>query len=73
MTIHKSQGSEFEEVLIALPDAVNPVLTKELLYTAITRARKTVKLVADEAVFVATVGRRVERITGLVDKFKSDL
>ncbi|WAK02713.1 exodeoxyribonuclease V subunit alpha [Methylobacter sp. YRD-M1] len=73
MTIHKSQGSEFKEVLIALPDAVNPVLTKELLYTAITRARKTVKLVADEAVFAATVGRRVERITGLVDKFKSDL
>lgn len=71
MTIHKSQGSEFEEVLIALPDAVNPVLTKELLYTAITRARKTVKLVADEAVFVATVGRRVGRITGLADKFKS--
>lgn len=72
MTIHKSQGSEFEEVLIALPDAVNPVLTKELLYTAITRARKTVKLVADEAVFAATVGRRVERITGLADKFKSE-
>jgi exodeoxyribonuclease V alpha subunit len=72
MTIHKSQGSEFEEVLIALPDAVNPVLTKELLYTAITRARKTVKLLADEAVFAATVGRKVERITGLVDKFKSD-
>lgn len=72
MTIHKSQGSEFEEVLIALPDVVNPVLTKELLYTAITRARKTVKLVADEAVFAATVGRRVERITGLADKFKSE-
>jgi exodeoxyribonuclease V alpha subunit len=72
MTIHKSQGSEFEEVLIALPDVVNPVLTKELLYTAITRARKTVRLVADEAVFAAAVGRRVERITGLADKFKSE-
>jgi exodeoxyribonuclease V alpha subunit len=44
-----------------------------LLYTAITRARKTVKLVADEAVFVATVGRRVERITGLADKFKPEV
>ncbi|MGJ0489714.1 exodeoxyribonuclease V subunit alpha [Methylobacter sp.] len=72
MTIHKSQGSEFEEVLIALPDVVNPVLTKELLYTAITRARKTVRLIADEAVFAAAVGRRVERITGLADKFKSE-
>ncbi|MDD5461188.1 MAG: exodeoxyribonuclease V subunit alpha [Methylococcales bacterium] len=68
MTIHKSQGSEFEEVLIVLPETINPVLTKELLYTAITRARKTVKLVADETVFSATVRQKVERITGLVDK-----
>jgi exodeoxyribonuclease V alpha subunit len=69
MTIHKSQGSEFEEVLIVLPETINPVLTKELLYTAITRARKTVKLVADEAVFAATVRQKVKRITGLVAKF----
>lgn len=69
MTIHKSQGSEFEEVLIVLPESINPVLTKELLYTAITRARKTVKLVADEAVFAATVRQKVERVTGLVAKF----
>lgn len=70
MTIHKSQGSEFEEVLIVLPEAINPVLTKELLYTAITRAKKTVKLVAGEAVFTATIRQKIERITGLVDKFK---
>ncbi|HEY8096649.1 MAG TPA: exodeoxyribonuclease V subunit alpha [Methylobacter sp.] len=70
MTIHKSQGSEFEEVLIVLPEASNPVLTKELLYTAITRAKKTIKLVAGEAVFTATVRQKIERITGLVDKFK---
>jgi exodeoxyribonuclease V alpha subunit len=72
MTIHKSQGSEFEEVLIVLPESINPVLTKELLYTAITRARKTVRLVADEAVFAATVRQKVERITGLVDKFQAE-
>lgn len=70
MTIHKSQGSEFEEVLIVLPETVNPVLTKELLYTAITRAKKTIKLVAKEAVFTATVRQKIERVTGLVDKFK---
>ncbi len=69
MTIHKSQGSEFEEVLIVLPDMINPVLTKELLYTAITRAKKTVKLVADKAVFNATIQQKVARVTGLVDKF----
>lgn len=69
MTIHKSQGSEFEEVLIVLPDLINPVLTKELLYTAITRAKKTVKLVADKAVFTATIQQKVARMTGLVAKF----
>jgi len=70
MTIHKSQGSEFDEVLIALPETANPVLTKELLYTAITRARKTVRLVADKAVFMQTVRQKVDRVTGLVDKFQ---
>jgi exodeoxyribonuclease V alpha subunit len=69
MTIHKSQGSEFDEVLIALPELSNPVLTKELLYTAITRAKKIIKLVASEAVFTATVRQKIERITGLADKF----
>ncbi|WP_340122829.1 exodeoxyribonuclease V subunit alpha [Methylobacter svalbardensis] len=71
MTIHKSQGSEFEEVLIALPEAINPVLTKELLYTAITRAKTRLKLVAEKAVFMATVQQKIERITGLVDKFRA--
>ena len=71
MTIHKSQGSEFEEVLIVLPEAINPVLTKELLYTAITRAKKTVKLVADEAVFAGAVRQKVKRVTGLVNKFRA--
>ncbi|MDD1642989.1 MAG: exodeoxyribonuclease V subunit alpha, partial [Methylococcaceae bacterium] len=70
MTIHKSQGSEFEEVLIILPEAINPVLTKELLYTAITRAKKTVKLVADGAIFTGTVRQKNKRVTGLVDKFQ---
>jgi exodeoxyribonuclease V alpha subunit len=71
MTIHKSQGSEFEEVLLVLPDTINPVLTKELLYTGITRAKKTIKLSASKAVFTATTAQRIERVTGLVDKFKA--
>jgi exodeoxyribonuclease V alpha subunit len=69
MTIHKSQGSEFEEVLIILPENNYPILTKELLYTAITRAKKTIKLVANKAVFSSTVRQSVQRVTGLVDKF----
>ena len=72
MTIHKSQGSEFEEVLIVLPETINPVLTKELLYTAITRAKKAVKLVTNEHVFMATVRQKINRVTGLVDKFQTE-
>ena len=71
MTIHKSQGSEFEEVLIILPETISPVLTKELLYTAITRAKKTIKLVANEAVFFSTVRQRVQRVTGLINRFST--
>jgi exodeoxyribonuclease V alpha subunit len=52
MTIHKSQGSEFNEVLFVLPQSINPVLTKELMYTAIFRAKKTVKLVARMRLFL---------------------
>jgi exodeoxyribonuclease V alpha subunit len=73
MTIHKSQGSEFDDVLIVLPDMINPVLTKELLYTAITRAKKTVKLVTDQAIFMQAVQEKVERVTGLADKFQLGL
>ena len=71
MTIHKSQGSEFEEILIILPETISPVLTKELLYTAITRAKKTIKLVANEAVFSSTVRQRVQRVTGLINRFST--
>lgn len=70
MTIHKSQGSEFEEVLLVLPDTINPVLTKELLYTGITRAKKTITLSASKAIFTATVSQKIDRVTGLIDKFK---
>lgn len=71
MTIHKSQGSEFENILIALPDAVNPVLSKELLYTAITRAKQSVAVSADQAIFDACVGHRVARYSGLAAKLKT--
>ncbi|GAB4259296.1 MAG: exodeoxyribonuclease V subunit alpha [Methylomicrobium sp.] len=68
MTIHKSQGSEFEDILIALPDRHNPVLTKELLYTAITRAKKTVTVLANRDVFNETLKHRIERFSGLPQK-----
>ena len=69
MTIHKSQGSEFEEVCVCLPEYQQTILTKELLYTAITRAKERIKLVTSEAIFITTVQASVTRVTGLVEQF----
>ncbi len=67
MTIHKSQGSEFDRVLLLLPNRESPVLTRELLYTGITRARKSVNIWGTEDVFRVAVSRRNERSSGLRD------
>ncbi|WP_028696160.1 exodeoxyribonuclease V subunit alpha [Pseudomonas cremoricolorata] len=67
MTVHKSQGSEFEHTALILPDVLNPVLTKELVYTGITRARTWFTLVEPRAgVFEEAVKRRVRRLSGLM-------
>lgn len=71
MTIHKSQGSEFDEVVVSLPLEDSPVLTRELLYTAVTRARRRVTLVADEATLRRAVSRPVSRASGLRDRLSS--
>ena len=65
MTIHKSQGSEFRQVVITLPPAPSPVLTRELLYTAVTRAKEHVTVVASEASLRAAIARPVARASGL--------
>jgi exodeoxyribonuclease V alpha subunit len=65
MTVHKSQGSEFDEVVLVLPDQESPILTRELIYTGITRARKKVVIWMDDLVFKSAVGRQVERTSGL--------
>lgn len=66
MTVHKSQGSEFEHAALVLPEARNPVLTKELVYTAITRASKHFTLVESRpGVFEEAVRTPVRRISGL--------
>jgi exodeoxyribonuclease V alpha subunit len=67
MTIHKSQGSEFDEVAIVLPDHASPVLSRELLYTAISRARRRVTLYGTPAVIEHAVTHRIERASGLRD------
>jgi exodeoxyribonuclease V alpha subunit len=67
MTVHKSQGSEFENVLFLLSDRDAPVLTRELIYTGMTRARNQVLLWSDETVFNTSVLRRIQRSSGLQD------
>ncbi len=68
ITIHKSQGSEFDTVLIILPEQDSPLLTRELLYTGITRAKRQVELWAPLEVVSAAVRKRFERASGLRDR-----
>jgi exodeoxyribonuclease V alpha subunit len=65
MTIHRSQGSEFPRVVVTLPPDPSPILTRELLYTAVTRAREHVTVVASEAALRAAITRPVARASGL--------
>ena len=65
MTIHKSQGSEFGEVLVVLPPTDTLLLTRELIYTAITRARTKALIAGDQAIFMAAVNRTISRFSGL--------
>ncbi|HPB53737.1 MAG TPA: ATP-binding domain-containing protein, partial [Saprospiraceae bacterium] len=72
MTIHKSQGSEFDEVLIILPEnRENILLTRELLYTAITRAKEKVTIVGFSEIIRAIAEQSVKRVSGIKDHFKS--
>jgi exodeoxyribonuclease V alpha subunit len=68
MTVHKAQGSGFDEVLLLLPPQENPVLTRELLYTGLTRAKTHCTVWADGPVFTAAVERRTLRMSGLKGK-----
>jgi exodeoxyribonuclease V alpha subunit len=65
MTIHKSQGSQFETAAVLLPASTSRILTRELLYTAATRARRELILVGAEEAIRGAVGRPVARASGL--------
>lgn len=65
MTIHKAQGSQAAEITVLLPGADSPLLTRELFYTAVTRAEERVRVVGSESVIRAAVARRVIRASGL--------
>ncbi|MEX1201349.1 MAG: exodeoxyribonuclease V subunit alpha [Methylophaga sp.] len=65
MTVHKSQGSEFDAVSILLPEDISPILNRQLLYTAITRARKSLNILATENVLRHTISTNHQRESGL--------
>ncbi len=69
MTIHKSQGSEFNDVLIVLPEGIDsPLLTRELLYTGITRAKKSVTIQGGLDSIMQAAGATVKRVSGIREK-----
>ncbi|KLN62805.1 exodeoxyribonuclease V subunit alpha [Vibrio sp. VPAP30] len=70
MTIHKSQGSEFEHTLMVLPPDYTPILTRELIYTGITRAKKRLSLYIDQRVMKRGIKVRTQRASGLVQRLQ---
>ena len=67
MTVHKSQGSEFETVLLILPNQDYPVLTRELLYTGFTRAKNHISIWGREEIIKTSILRKINRNSGLKD------
>jgi exodeoxyribonuclease V alpha subunit len=71
MTVHKAQGSEFDHVAVILPEVDLPMLSRELLYTAMTRAKQSVLFVGDEGLLARSVSRSVERHSGVAARLKA--
>lgn len=71
MTVHKSQGSELDRVALILPEDDAPIATRELIYTALTRARHGVAVIGPEAQLIAAVGRTAARSTGLPARLRA--
>ncbi|MFZ9483255.1 MAG: exodeoxyribonuclease V subunit alpha, partial [Ilumatobacteraceae bacterium] len=70
MTVHKSQGSEYQTVVMILPPAHSPLVGRELLYTGVTRARRHLLAVGQSAAVVASALTPAERMTGLRDALR---
>ncbi|MSV85216.1 MAG: exodeoxyribonuclease V subunit alpha, partial [Actinobacteria bacterium] len=71
MSIHKSQGSEFDHVVVSMPPPPSRILTRELLYTAVTRAKKNLTIVATEESITAAIKREVARSSGLAARLEN--
>ncbi|MEZ5383353.1 MAG: exodeoxyribonuclease V subunit alpha [Microthrixaceae bacterium] len=71
ITIHKSQGSEFDHAVVILPPPGSPILTRELLYTAVTRARTKLTLVGEAEAIEQAVRRKTDRASGLAERWQA--
>ena len=72
MTIHKTQGSEFNALALVLPDHISPILSRELLYTGVTRARLKLEINSSKRIWIAGVKKKVSRNSGLYNKLFLD-
>ncbi len=68
LTIHKSQGSEYDRVIVVLPERPSRIVTRELLYTAVTRAKRTVTIIGSQAVIETAIATQTCRSTGLAER-----
>lgn len=71
VTVHKSQGSEFDRVAIILPQHDLPLLSREMLYTALTRSRHSVTIIGHTELFMKGVARTMQRFSGIAEKLSS--
>jgi len=70
LTIHKSQGSEYGHVVVVLPERASRIVTRELLYTGVTRARQRVTVVGSREVIEAAVNTKIRRATALEQRLQ---
>ncbi|QJC37498.1 exodeoxyribonuclease V subunit alpha [Enterobacteriaceae endosymbiont of Donacia thalassina] len=68
ITVHKSQGSEFKNVSLVLPNKLYPILTRELIYTAITRAKKKINIYSNDLIFFNTIKLKIKRFSNIRKK-----
>jgi len=70
-TVHRAQGSEYDTVCVVLPSRPSPLVTRELVYTAVTRARRRVLLAAEPALVAPALAQRVERASTLAESLRA--
>jgi exodeoxyribonuclease V alpha subunit len=68
MTVHKAQGSELDQAALILPEADLPLLSRELIYTAVTRVRRSIVVVGRRALLDAAIERPLARSSGLSER-----